>query len=41
MLAEFEDEVKQLLGVDTYGIQLPVTISGYKNENWKTFLSYG
>jgi len=37
MLAEVEDEVKQLLGVDTYGIQLPVTIFGYKNENWKKF----
>jgi len=37
MLAEVEDEVKQLLGVDTYGIQLPVTIFGYKNENWRKF----
>ncbi|MCK5768048.1 MAG: methyltransferase, partial [Candidatus Atribacteria bacterium] len=37
MLAEVEDKVKQLLGVDTYGIQLPVTIFGYKNENWKKF----
>jgi len=37
MLAEVEDEIKQLLGVDTYGIQLPVTIFGYRNENWKTF----
>jgi len=26
MLAEVEDEVKQLLGIDTYGIQLPVTL---------------
>ena len=37
MLAEVEDELKQLLGVDTYGIQLPVTIFGYRNENWKIF----
>lgn len=37
MLAEVEDEVKELLGVDTYGIQLPVTLFGYKNENWKKF----
>ena len=37
MLAEVEDEVKQLLGVDTYGIQLPVTLFGYRNENWKRF----
>jgi len=37
MLAEVEDEVKQLLGVDTYGIQLPVTLFGYRNENWKKF----
>ena len=28
MLAEVEDEVKRGLGVDTYGIQLPVTIFG-------------
>ena len=37
MLAEVEDKLKQLLGVDTYGIQLPVTIFGYRNEDWKTF----
>ena len=37
MLAEVEDELKQLLGVDTYGIQLPVTLFGYRNEDWKTF----
>lgn len=37
MLAEVEDELKQLLGVDTYGIQLPVTIFGYRNEDWKRF----
>jgi len=37
MLAEVEDEVKKELGVDTYGIQLPTTMFGYKNENWKLF----
>lgn len=37
MLAEVEDSVKQRLGVDTYGIQLPTTIFGYRNENWKPF----
>jgi hypothetical protein len=37
MLAEVEDSVKKALGVDTYGIQLPTTIFGYKNENWKPF----
>jgi len=37
MLAEVEEEVKEALGVDTYGIQLPVTIFGYRNENWKPF----
>lgn len=37
MLAEVEEPVKQALGVDTYGIQLPVTLFGYKNENWKPF----
>jgi hypothetical protein len=37
MLAEVEDEVKKLLGVDTYAIQLPTTTFGYRNENWKPF----
>ncbi len=37
MLAEVEDAVKKELGVDTYGIQLPVNIFGYRNENWKPF----
>lgn len=37
MLAEVEDEVKKALGIDTCGIQLPVTIFGYRNENWKPF----
>jgi hypothetical protein len=37
ILAEVEDTVKDRLGVDTYGIQLPTTLFGYKNENWKPF----
>ena len=37
MLAEVEEPVKKKLGVDTYGIQLPVTLFGYRNENWKPF----
>jgi len=37
MLAEVEEQVKKRLGIDTYGIQLPVTTFGYKNENWKPF----
>ena len=37
MLAEVEDEVKKELGIDTYGVQLPTTMFGYKNENWKPF----
>ena len=37
MLAEIEEPVKESLGVDTYGIQLPTTIFGYRNENWKRF----
>jgi len=37
MLAEVEDSVKQALGVDTYGIQLPTTMFGYRNEKWKPF----
>ncbi|MBN2552434.1 MAG: methyltransferase [Spirochaetales bacterium] len=37
MLAEVEEPVRRALGVDVYGIMLPVTIFGYKNENWKPF----
>ncbi|MBN2324285.1 MAG: methyltransferase, partial [Spirochaetes bacterium] len=37
MLAEVEEDVKQALGVDTCGIQLPVNFYGYRNENWKPF----
>jgi hypothetical protein len=40
MLAEVEEDVKKALGVDTYGIQLPVTLFGYKNENWKPFTMF-
>ena len=37
MLAEVEETVKEALGIDTVGIQLPTTIFGYRNENWKPF----
>ncbi len=37
MLAEVEEEVKRALGVDTCGIQLPVTVFGFRNEEWKPF----
>jgi hypothetical protein len=37
MLADVEDTVKKSLGVDTYGLQLPTTVFGYRNENWKPF----
>ncbi|MBD3308778.1 methyltransferase [candidate division KSB3 bacterium] len=40
MLAEVEEPVKQALGVDTAGIEFPVTIFGYKNENWKPFTMF-
>jgi hypothetical protein len=40
MLAEVEEEVKKCLGVDTYGIQLPVNIFGYRNEDWKSFTMF-
>jgi hypothetical protein len=40
MLAEVEEEVKDYLGVDTYGVQLPVNIFGYKNEHWKPFTMF-
>ena len=37
LLAEVEQSVKQRLGVDTYGIQLPTNLFGYRNEHWKPF----
>ena len=37
MLAEVEGTVKKRLSIDTYGVQLPVTLFGYKNERWKPF----
>ncbi len=40
MLAEVEAPVKKALGVDTYGIQLPTTMFGYMNENWKKFTMF-
>jgi hypothetical protein len=40
MLAEVEDKVKKALGVDTFGIQLPTTMFGYMNENWKKFTMF-
>lgn len=35
MLAEVEPEVAELLGVDTVAVQLPTTLFGFRNENWK------
>ena len=35
MLAEVEEPVKEKMGIDTFGVQLPYTIFGFKNENWK------
>ncbi len=37
MLAEVEEEVIKALEVDTYGIQFPITLFGYRNERWKPF----
>jgi hypothetical protein len=37
MLGQVEEPVKKALGVDTFGIELPTTIFGYRNENWKPF----
>jgi uroporphyrinogen-III decarboxylase len=35
MLAEVGDPVREALGVDTFGVQLPCTVFGFRNENWK------
>jgi hypothetical protein len=40
MLAEVEEPVKKALGVDTFGIQLPTNMFGYRNENWKEFTMF-
>jgi len=40
MLGQVEEPVKKLLGVDTVGIELPTTIFGYRNENWKPFTMF-
>jgi len=37
MLGQVEEPVKKALGVDTFGIELPTTIFGYRNEGWKSF----
>ena len=37
MLGVVEEPVKKALGVDTFGIELPTTIFGYRNDNWKRF----
>jgi hypothetical protein len=35
MLEEVGDPVREALGVDTFGVQLPCTVFGFRNENWK------
>ena len=37
MLGQVEEPVKKALGIDTFGIELPTTVFGYRNENWKRF----
>ncbi len=35
MLGEIEPEVREILEIDTIGLQLPTTMFGFRNENWK------
>jgi hypothetical protein len=35
MLAEVEEPVRRWLGVDTLGLQLPTTVFGFRNRDWK------
>lgn len=35
VLADVEDDVRDVLGVDTVGLHLPDTFFGFRNENWK------
>jgi uroporphyrinogen-III decarboxylase len=37
MLAELEPEVANRIGVDTVGVQLPSTLFGFPNKDWKPF----
>lgn len=37
ILAEVEMPVRRALRIDTIGIQLPKTVFGYRNEQWKPF----
>lgn len=37
ILAEVEMPVRRALKIDTIGIQLPKTVFGYRNEQWKPF----
>jgi len=37
MLADVEVEVAEKLGVDTAAVQLPSTLFGFPNTNWKSF----
>jgi len=35
ILAEVEEDVREKFGIDTLGLQLPTTMFGFRNENWK------
>jgi hypothetical protein len=35
VLGEVEDKMREILGIDTVGLELPVTLFGFRNENWK------
>lgn len=37
MLADVEEYVRKILGLDTMGIQFLHTMFGYRNKNWKLF----
>ena len=40
MLASVEADVADKLGVDTAAVQLPNTIFGFPNQNWKSYVHY-
>ncbi len=37
MLGEIEDDLKEVMGVDTVALAAPGTIFGFRNEHWKEF----
>jgi hypothetical protein len=40
MLGEIDEKLRQALGLDVVGVQGPITMFGFRNENWKPFTMF-